>query len=98
MFIPRDKVEKHITYSDNLYREIALKTDSMAYYDRAISTRAAKSNLKNLLKHNYIYDSDMDVTDRYVKNFMEEFEPDINYKLHKCYFDIETDLNGIRSV
>lgn len=98
MFIERDKVEKHITYSDNLFREIALKTDSMAYYDRAIGTRAARSNLKNLLKHNYIYDSDMDVTDRYVKNFMEEFEPDINYKLHKTYFDIETDLmpNGFK--
>ena len=40
----------------------------------------------------------MDVTDRYIKQFMEEFQPDINYKLHKCYFDIETDLmpNGFR--
>lgn len=98
MFIERDKVEKHITYSDNLFREIALKTDSMSYYDRWNGSRSAKSNLKNLLKHNYIYDSDMDVTDRYIKQFMEEFQPDINYKLHKCYFDIETDLmpNGFR--
>ena len=71
----------------------------MEYYDRCLNgSRSAKSNLKNLLKHNYIYDSDMDVTDRYIKNFMEEFDPDVGYKLHKCYFDIETDLNGIRSV
>ena len=29
---------------------------------------------------------------------MEEFEPDVGYKLHKCYFDIETDLmpNGFK--
>lgn len=95
MFIERDKVEKHITYSDNLFREIALKTDSMEYYDRCLNgSRSAKSNLKNLLKHNYIYDSDMDVTDRYIKNFMEEFDPDVGYKLHKCYFDIEVDLQS----
>ena len=48
MFIERDKVEKHITYSDNLFREIALKTDSMEYYDRCLNgSRSAKSNLKN---------------------------------------------------
>ena len=97
MFIPREKVEKVTTYSDMLYREIALRTGAMAYYDRVItSVRSSVSNLKSLLKHNYIYDADMDVTDRYIKNFMDEFEPDINYKLHKVYMDIEVDLRPNR--
>ena len=97
MFIPSEKVEKVTTYSDMLYREIALRTGAMAYYDRVITSgRSSVSNLKNLLKHNYIYDADMDVTDRYIKNFMDEFEPDINYKLHKVYMDIEVDLRPNR--
>lgn len=99
MFIEREKVEKFITYSDNLYREIALKTDSMEYFDRCLGIgRNSNSNLKNLLKHNLVYDADMDVSDRYIKNFMEEFEPDVNYKLHKTYMDIEVDLmpNGFK--
>ena len=99
MFIERDKVDKIITYSDILYREIALRTDSLPYYDRVVLSWGNKSsNMRNLLKHNYIYDADMDIADRYIKNFHEEFEPDINYKLHKCYFDIEVDLmpNGFK--
>jgi len=52
-----------------------------------------KSNsFKNLMKHNFIYNSDMDISDRYIKNFYEEYEADKNYKLHKAYFDIEVDL------
>jgi len=99
MFIERDKVDKVITWSDSLYREIALRTDSMSYYDRINTAgKGAYGNFKNLLKHNYIYDSDMNVVDRYIKQFMEEFEPDINYKLYKTYMDIEVDLmpNGFK--
>lgn len=93
MFIEADKVEKHMVYSDMLYREIAARTDSLAYYDRVLLTYGKNSsNMKNLLKHNWIYNSDMDISDRYIKNFNEEFAPDMNYKLHKCYMDIEVDL------
>ena len=48
--------------------------------------------MKNLFKHNWLYDTDMDYADRYIASFHEEFEPDKKYKLHKCYFDIEVDL------
>lgn len=95
MFIEKDKVEKHEVYSDMLYREIASKTGAMAFYDRVITSypeRKQVSNLKNLLKHNYIYDADMDISDRYIKYFNEEFDLDQDYKLRKCSFDIEVDL------
>ena len=92
MFIEKDKVEKVTVWSDMLYREIALRTDSMAYYDRASLNFKQRSNLKNLFKNNLIYDADMDVADRYIKEFNDEFQPDKNYKLHKCYADIEVDL------
>jgi DNA polymerase elongation subunit (family B) len=93
MFIEKDKVEKSETYTDLLYREIAAKTDSMSYYDK-ISTNYGGDNysLKNLFKHPWVYDSDMDYGDRYIAMFNEEFEPDMNYRLHKCYFDIEVDI------
>lgn len=93
MFIEKDKVEKVTVYSDLLYREIALRTDSLAYYDR-VNTKSgdSSSDMKNLLKHNWIYDADMDIADRYISYFHEEFEPDVNYKLHKTYMDIEVDL------
>jgi hypothetical protein len=99
MFIEKDKVEKCIVYSDLLFREIAAKTDSMSYFDRVRMNWGDKSsNMKNLLKHNWIYDADMDVTDRYIKQFHERFDPNISYKLHKCFMDIEVDLapNGLR--
>lgn len=94
-FIKRDLVEKHEVYSDMLYREIAMKTDSTSFYDRVITNYPEKkqaSNLKNLLKHNYIYDADMDISDRYIKYFNEKYEMDQGYKLRKCSFDIEVDL------
>ena len=93
MFIEREKVDQVLCYSDMLYREIALQTDSMQYYDRCVINGGNKSsNLKNLLKHNYIYNADMDVADRAIKELNEEFETDESYKLHKAYFDIEVDL------
>lgn len=93
MFIEADKVEKYVVYSDVMYREIAMKTDSLSYYDRVtLNFGPRSSNLKNLLKHNLIYNADMDVADRYIKDFNESHEQDMNYKLHKCYMDIEVDL------
>jgi DNA polymerase elongation subunit (family B) len=93
MFIEKDKVEQFSTFSDLLYREIAVKTDSLYYFDRVVTTWGmGSSNMKSLFKHNWLYDTDMDYADRYVARFHEEYEPDINYKLHKCYFDIEVDL------
>jgi DNA polymerase elongation subunit (family B) len=93
MFIEKDKVDKIITWSDQLYKEVAVKTDSLSYYDRVLSTWGSNSrNMMNLFKHNHVYDADMDIADRYIMQFHEEFEPDISYKLHKCYFDIEVDL------
>lgn len=93
MFIEAEKVDKVECYSDMLYREIALRTDSMQYYDRCLVSGGQKSNnFKNLLKHNLIYNADMDVADRAIKDFNDEYEADENYKLHKAYFDIEVDL------
>lgn len=92
MFIEKDKVEKITVWSDMLFREIALRTDAMAYYDRVSLNFNQRSNMKNLFKSNLIYDADMDVSDRYIKEFYDEFQPDKNYKLHKCYADIEVDL------
>lgn len=95
MFIEQSKVDKIMVYSDMLYREIALRTDSTAFYDRVITNYPQKKqvyNLKNLLKHNYIYDADMDISDRYIKYFNEEYDSDQNYKLRKLSFDIEVDL------
>jgi DNA polymerase elongation subunit (family B) len=93
MFIEKDKIERISTFSDLMFREIAAKTDSLYYFDRVITTWGSySSNMKNLFKHNWLYDSDMDFVDRYMAKFHEDYEPDINYKLHKCYFDIEVDL------
>jgi len=93
MFIEKDKVERTTTYTDMLYRELAIKTDSLNYFDRVVTTWGEKSsNIKNLFKHNWLYDTDMDFADRYIARFHEEFQPDENYKLHKCYFDIEVDI------
>jgi len=93
MFIEREKVSASATYTDLLYREIAVKTDSLHYYDRVLTNYGPGSySMKNLFKHNYLYDTDMDYADRYIAKFHEDFKADENYKLHKCYFDIEVDL------
>jgi DNA polymerase elongation subunit (family B) len=93
MFIEKEKVQTEKTFSDLLYRELAVKTDSLYYFDRVVTTWGERSyNMKNLFKHNWLYDTDMDIADRYIAKFHEEFKPDENYKLHKCYFDIEVDL------
>jgi|SRR5574344_691283 hypothetical protein len=34
MYEPMDKLEKHTTYSDNLYRDIAVNTGALSFYDR----------------------------------------------------------------
>jgi DNA polymerase elongation subunit (family B) len=93
MFIERDKVDKFSVFSDMVFKEIAAKTDSLYYYDRVLTTWGPRSfNMKNLFKHNFVYDADMDIADRYIARFHDEYEPDVNYKIHKCYFDIEVDL------
>ena len=93
MFIEKDKVEKFVTYSDMLYRDIATKTNSTVYWDRVDTMWGPESsNMKNLFKHPWVYNSDMDVVDRYIKMFNDEFEPNKDYKLHKVFYDIEVDL------
>lgn len=93
MFIERSKVDEHICYSDTLFREVAAKTKAMHYYDTITINQGKNSRaLQNLFKHKHVYNSDMDIVDRYVKYFNDEFEPDMGYKLHKCYYDIEVDL------
>lgn len=93
MFIEKDKVEEIQVYSDMLYREIAMRTNSTGYFDRAIDLSGSYGgDIKNLLKHNWIYDADMDICDRYISRFYDEYQPSPNYKLHKTYMDIEVDL------
>lgn len=98
LYIQNDKVEKFTTYSDNLYRELALKTKAVPFYDKIKMSKGPDSfEMKNLHRHPWVYSSDMDIEDRYIAKFHEEYEPDINYQLHKCMFDIEVDLapNGL---
>ena len=82
-----------------LYREIALATDQLSYYDKVLASKGPQSyEMKNLFRHPLVYDADMDVQDRLIADFYNEFEPNKNYKLHKCYFDVEVDLapDGIK--
>lgn len=88
MFIEKEKVEKVVVPSHLLFRDMALKTNTLAYYD----SNDGSSNIKNIFKHPYLYNADMDIVDRYIAQFNEEFEPDKNYKLHKVFYDIEVDL------
>jgi len=96
MFIERDKVERKTAFSDMLYNDIAGQVDSLTnsylmrtYLDSCIGNPSAA---RNILKHNLIYDADMDIADRYIQKFHEEYEPDKGYALHKCFMDIEVDL------
>lgn len=88
IFIKKELVEKNIAYSDCLYREIAQQTKAINYYTQY----EKRYDVKNILKHPWVYDADMDISDRYIANFNEEYEPDVNYRIHKAYYDIETDL------
>lgn len=48
MFIESNKVEQITTFTDLLYREIAVKTDSLLYYDRILTNYGPNSyNMKN---------------------------------------------------
>lgn len=98
LYIKRELVEEHHTYSDLLFREIAMKTEALPYYDRVRANYGPNSYaMNNLMKHKWLYDTDMNIEDRYVAKFHDEYEPDIKYRPHKCYFDIEVDLypNGL---
>lgn len=98
LYIHEDKLEKYEVYSDMLYRDIAIKTNCIHYYDKVLATKGPTAyEMKNLFRHPLVYDADMDIQDRKIAEFYEEYDPDPKYKLHKCYFDIEVDLapNGI---
>lgn len=101
MFIEADKVEKIIVYSDMLYRDIAMRTNSLPFYDKVVLECKGgqyNRNMMNLFKHPMIYDADMDLADRYISKFNRKHDPDLNYNLHKTFFDIEVDLmpNGFK--
>jgi len=93
LYIDINKVEKFTTYSDNLYRDIAVNTGALQFYDRVkFSTGPNSYNMRNLFKSPLLYGADIDIQDQYIAKFYREYEPDSNYKLHKCYFDIEADI------
>lgn len=93
LYVHEDKLEKHEVYSDMLYRDIAIQTNCLNYYDKMVSFKGPTAyELKNLFRHPWVYDADMDIQDRKIADFYQEFEQNKNYKLHKCYFDIEVDL------
>ena len=93
LYVHEDNLEKHEIYSDMLYRDIAIQTNCLPYYDKLLANKGNNCyEMKNLFRHPWVYDADMDLQDRKIADFYEDFEPDKNYKLHKCYFDIEVDL------
>ncbi len=93
LYIDVDKVEKHTTYSDSLMRDIAAKTGALSFYDKVRFSKGPNAfDMKNLFKSPLLYEADMDVSDVYIGKFYENHTPDPSYKLHKCYFDIETDI------
>lgn len=99
LYIPEDKVQKVTVYNDLLYRDIAIKTNTLSFYDKTLLHSGENSyEMKNLFRHPLIYDADMNLQDRIISFFQEEYEPDPEYQIHKCYFDIEVDLmpNGFK--
>lgn len=93
MYIESDKVQKYSSHSDMLFREIAIHTSALSFYDRVRASKGSNAyDMKNLFKSPLLYGADMDLEDQYIAKFYENFESDANYKLHKSYFDIETDL------
>ena len=93
LYIDIDKLEKHSTYFDNLYRDVAVNTGTLPFYDKVKFNYGPTSyNMNNLLKHPLLYGADIDLEDFYIAKFYREFENDPSYKLKKCYFDIENDI------
>ena len=93
LYISLDKVDHFTTYSDNLFRDIAVNTGALSFYDKVKFQYGINSyNMKNLFKSPLIYGADVDLQDQYIAKFYREFEPSKSYKLHKCYFDIENDI------
>jgi DNA polymerase elongation subunit (family B) len=93
LYIEKDKVEKHTVYSDCLMRDIAKNTGALGFYDKVRFGSGVNSfEMKNLFKSPLLYEADMDISDAYIGRFYETHKPDPAYKLHKCYFDIETDI------
>lgn len=98
LYIPADKVTMYETYSDSLLHDIAEHTGCTGYYDKILSKKGNNAyEMKNLFRHPYVYNADMNLQDRFIAAFNEEYEPDKSYKLHKGYLDIEVDLapNGL---
>lgn len=94
LFIKKEKVELKTPYSDSLFRDIAIQTGTIQFYDSLITSGAKSSEFKNLFQHPWVYEADMDLSDRYIRNFHDTHETNPAYKLYKCYFDIEVDLMG----
>lgn len=93
LYISLDKVEKHTTYYDNLFKDVAVNTGALPFYDKVKFNYGVSSyNMNNLLKHSLLYEADINLEDFYISKFYREFKKDPNYKLKKCYFDIENDI------
>ena len=93
LYISLDKVDKLTTYYDNLYRDVAVHTGTLPFYDKVKLNYGQNSyNMNNLLKNPLLYEADIDLEDFYIAKFYREFEKDSSYKLKKAYFDIENDI------
>ena len=92
-YISKDKVEKISVYSDLLYKDIAMRTHTETFYNRIRLLYGDNAyQMQNLRKHPWLYSVDMDLSDRCISMFYDEFEPDPNYSVKNAYFDIEVDL------
>ena len=99
LYIDKNKVDRFESYSDCLFHDISLKLDCYGFYDSVLSRKGDNSyEMKNMFRHPWLYNADMDLQDRAIANFYKEFKPDKGYKLHKGYLDIEVDLapNGLK--
>ena len=92
-YISKDKVDKINVYSDLLYKDIAIRTNTEDFYNRVRFLYGDRAyQMQNLCKHPWLYQVDMELSDRIIAKFYDEFEADANYKTHNAYFDIEVDL------
>ena len=83
MYIHKDKVDHYVTYSDNLYRDVAANTGATTYFNHIRFNYGARSyNMKNLLKSPLLYNADIDIEDQYIAKFYQEHEQQ-QYQLHK---------------
>jgi hypothetical protein len=93
MYISKDMVEKRTVFYDDLYHDVAKETGTMDFFNTVNFSEGPNGNsMKNILKHNWLYNADQDIEDYYIGKFYKQYRPNPDYVFKKCYFDTETDF------